>query len=44
MRKQVIEAPDAGGLSMFKTKLHNCDRAGILSKQIYKTTQISQMS
>ena len=43
-RKHVFKPADAGSLSMFKAKLHNCGRAGILSKQILKTTQNSQIS
>ena len=40
----MIEVPDAGGLSLFKAFLHNCGRAGILSKQLKKNEQNSQMS
>ena len=36
----MIEVPDAGGLSLFKAFLHNCGRAGILSKQLKKMNRI----
>ena len=36
----VIEAPDAGSLSLFKGFLHNCGRADISFKQVKKMSRI----
>ena len=39
----VVSGGRADNLSLFKTKLHNCGRAGILFKQVKKIRQNGQM-